>query len=83
VAKNSGALLRRDDATVLGEIFPFLFQLRLQEQLKALAAKSAIGHSVQLGDLSALARRNLKEIFVAIKKIQHAIGVAWQLDRLG
>jgi CBS domain-containing protein len=82
-AKDSGALLSREDATALGEIFPFLFQLRLQAQLQALGAEQAIDHSVSLTDLSPRVRRHLKEAFVAIKRIQDAIRVAWQLDRLG
>jgi CBS domain-containing protein len=82
-AKQSGALLSREDATALGEIFPFFFQLRLQEQLKALAAGSAVDHSISLADLSPLVRRHLKEAFVIIKQIQDALRTAWQLDRLG
>jgi CBS domain-containing protein len=31
----SGAFLSREDATALGEIFPFLFNLRLQQQLNS------------------------------------------------
>jgi CBS domain-containing protein len=81
-AQHAGELLSRQDATALGEIFPFLFQLRLQEQLQALAAGSAIDHSVVLAALSPMHLRHLKEAFVLIKRIQDAIRVAWQLDRL-
>ena len=83
VAKQSGVLLSRDDATSLGEIFPFFFQLRLQEQLKALAAGKAVDHTISLADLSPMVRRHLKEAFVVIKQIQHALRATWQLDRLG
>jgi CBS domain-containing protein len=83
VARHSGALLSREDATSLGEIFPFFFQLRLQEQLKALAAGKAVDHTISLADLSPMVRRHLKEAFVVIKQIQHALRAAWQLDRLG
>jgi len=82
VAIASIAVLSRDDATALGEIFPFLFQLRLQQQLRARNAKRPIDHTVQLAVLSPIARRHLKEAFVTIKQIQDAIRVAWQLDRL-
>jgi len=82
VAKHSGALLSREDATALGEIFPFLFHLRLEQQLKSLASKNTIDHSVALADLTPLALRHLKEAFVIIKQIQDAVRVAWQLDRL-
>jgi CBS domain-containing protein len=82
-AKQSGALLSREDATSLGEIFPFFFQLRLQEQLKALAARKAVDHTISLADLSPMVRRHLKEAFVVIKQIQDALRAAWQLNRLG
>jgi signal-transduction protein with cAMP-binding, CBS, and nucleotidyltransferase domain len=37
---------------------------------------------VPLAELSNLARRHLKEAFVVIKRIQDAVRVARQLDRL-
>jgi CBS domain-containing protein len=82
VANNSGALLSQEDATSLSEIYPFFFKLRLQAQLKSLAAKRAIDHSVVLADLSILERRHLREAFVIIKRIQYALVAAWQLQRL-
>ena len=82
VAKTSSALLSHEDATALSDIYPFFFKLRLQAQLKSLAAKRAIDHSVVLADLSILERRHLKEAFVIIKRIQNALVAAWQLDRL-
>lgn len=82
VAKTSGALLSRDDATALGEIFPYLFQMRLQNQLQQLAATRAVDHSVKFAELSRLSRRHLKEAFVTVKDVQDGIRVAWQLDRL-
>jgi len=83
VAKTSGALLSQEDATALSEIYPFFFNLRLQAQLKSLAATRAIDHSVALAELSTLERRHLKEAFVIIKRIQYALVAARQLDRLG
>lgn len=82
VAKASGLVLSADDATALAELFPYLFQLRLRAQLAALAAKTPVGHSVRLKDLSALERRHLKEALITIKQIQHGLRAAWQLDRL-
>jgi CBS domain-containing protein len=82
VAKTSGALLSREDATALSEIYPFFFNLRLQAQLKSLAAKRAIDQTVALGELSTLERRHLKEAFVIIKRIQHALVAGRQLDRI-
>jgi CBS domain-containing protein len=82
VVPASGAFLSREDGTALGEIFPFLFHLRLQQQLNSVATKRAIDHTVPLAELSNLARRHLKEAFVVIKRIQDAVRTAWQLDRL-
>jgi CBS domain-containing protein len=82
VAKSSGGLLSAEDTAVLEEIFPWLFQLRLRSQLRQLATGAAIDHSVRLADLSRLTRRQLKDAFAAIKRIQDGVRVAWQLDRL-
>lgn len=82
VAKASGHVLSRDDATSLAEIFPSMFALRLRAQLSALASGTAVDHCVRLAELSILERRHLKEAFVIIKKIQNALRTAWQLDRL-
>ena len=78
----NGALLSRDDAATLAEIFPSLFQLRLRAQLAALAASTPIDHAVRLAELTAMERRHLKEALIAVKNIQSAIRAAWQLDRL-
>jgi CBS domain-containing protein len=80
---DSGDFLSREDASALGEIFPFLFDLRLKQQLISTAKKRPIDHTVPLAELSNLARRHLKEAFVVIKRIQDAVRTAWQLDRLG
>jgi len=82
VAKASGLVLSAGDATVLAELFPYLFQLRLRAQLAALAAKTPVGHNVSLKDLSALERRHLKEALITIKQIQHGLRAAWRLDGL-
>ena len=82
VAKASGLVLSAADATALAEIFPSLFAHRLRAQLAALAAKTAVDHSIRLKDLSVLERRHLKEALIIVKQIQNGIRAAWQLDRL-
>jgi CBS domain-containing protein len=82
IAVDSGVFLSREDATALGEIFPFLFNLRLEQQVKSVAAKNVIDHQVPLAELTSLTRRHLKEAFVVIKRIQDAVRAEWQLDRL-
>lgn len=82
VARESGLVLSAGDATALAEIFPSLFEHRLRAQLAALAAKTAVDHSLRLKDLSVLERRHLKEAFVIIKQIQNGLRTSWQLDQL-
>jgi CBS domain-containing protein len=82
VAKASAAMLSREDATNLAEIFPFLFQLRLAQQLRCIQASLPVGHYVRPADLSVFERRHLKEAFVTIKEIQDGVRSMWQLDRL-
>jgi CBS domain-containing protein len=82
VAADSSAFLAREDANGLGEIFPFLSNLRLEQQLKSAATKNLRDHRVPLAELSSLARRHLKEAFVLIRRIQYAVRAEWQLDRL-
>jgi CBS domain-containing protein len=83
VAKRTGLLLSPADVDELDEVFKYLFQLRLENQLGQLAADSSIDHRVQWTALSSLTRRHVKDAFVTIKRIQDAIRLAWQLDRLG
>jgi CBS domain-containing protein len=82
VAAGSGLFLSREDATALGEIFPFLFNLRFAQQVKSAAAKDVVDNQLPLGGLSKLTRRHLKEAFVLIKRIQDAIRAEWHLDKL-
>ena len=82
VAKSTGAMLSAEDAAALAEIFPFLFELRLRHQVAQLDAGGVIDNSVKLTGLSRLTRRQLKDAFVTIKRIQDALRIAWQLDRL-
>jgi CBS domain-containing protein len=83
VAAESAALLSREDASALGEIFPLLFQLRLQHQLRQLAEHHAVDHSVELTALSRLMRRHVKDAFVTIKRVQDGVRVAWKLEGFG
>jgi CBS domain-containing protein len=82
VAKASAAVLNPQDATMLAEIFPFLFQLRLTHQLRSIELGLAVDHSVPLAGLSTRERRHLKESFVAIRRIQDGVRAAWRLDQL-
>jgi CBS domain-containing protein len=75
-AGKSGIFLSQDDASELAEIFQFLLQLRLRQQLAALQANRPLDHNIHLNALSTLERRHLKEAFVMIRRIQDGIR-AW------
>jgi CBS domain-containing protein len=81
-AKASAAVLSSQDATMLAEIFPFLFQLRVTQQLRSIESGAAVDHSLPLAGLSTRERRHLKESFVAIRRIQDGLRAAWRLDQL-
>jgi CBS domain-containing protein len=82
-AGKSGALLSEDDASELAEIFQFLLQLRLREQLSALQFGRPLDHNVQVKALSTLERRRLKEGFVMIRRIQDGIRASLPVSRMG
>jgi CBS domain-containing protein len=82
VAAASGAVINRESARLLAEIFPALLQLRLREQLNNHRANRSIDNSVLLTELSPLERGHLKEAFGVIKQIQDELRATWQLDRL-
>ena len=83
IAGASGAVLDRESAKTLAEMFPYLLYLRLRAQLTARENNQPTDHRINLADLSALERRRLKDTFVAIKQIQESLRTIWQLDRLG
>jgi CBS domain-containing protein len=75
-AGKSGVILSQDDASELAEIFQFLLQLRLRQQLASLQTNRPLDHNVHINALSTLERRHLKEGFVMIRRIQDGIR-AW------
>ena len=82
VAAASGAVINRESARLLAEIFSALLQLRLREQLINHRANRPIDNRVLLTELSPLERGHLKEAFGVIKQIQDELRATWQLDRL-
>jgi CBS domain-containing protein len=75
-AGKSGVILSQDDASELAEIFQFLLQLRMRQQLASLQTNRPLDHNVDLNTLSTLERSHLKEGFVMIRRIQDGIR-AW------
>jgi CBS domain-containing protein len=75
-AGKSGIILSQDDASELAEIFQFLLQLRLRQQLASLQTNRPLDHNVHINALSTLERRHLKDGFVMIRRIQDGIR-AW------
>jgi signal-transduction protein with cAMP-binding, CBS, and nucleotidyltransferase domain len=67
----------------LAEVFQFLLQLRLREQLAALRAKRAPDHNIRVAGLSVLERRHLKEALVTIRDLQDDIRLRFPIGRMG
>lgn len=68
-AAESGFLPSEAVAT-LSEAFPFLLGLRLREQLRAVASGATPMNAIELDALSAVEKRHLKEVFLAIRDAQ-------------
>ena len=83
VASASGNVISRESAQSLAEIFPFLLRLRLRSQLGSRKRQQEPGNLVDLGQLTTLERRHLKEAFIVIRQIQEELRAVWRLDRLG
>jgi CBS domain-containing protein len=83
VAGQNGNILNDQDATTLAEVFQFLLQLRLREQLAALRAKRAPDHNIRVAGLSVLERRHLKEALVTIRDLQDDIRLRFPIGRMG
>lgn len=66
----SGAMLTQENATMLAEIYPWLLDLRLRQQLGAWRAGQPLTQTVRLAALSTLERRHLREAFVVLQAIQ-------------
>ena len=82
LAHNTDALLNRESARALDEIFPFFLRLRLRAQLAARDNKQPLDHQIDLAELSEFERRHMRDAFVIIKRIQEDLRAAWRLDRL-
>ncbi len=74
-AAEQAGLLPGEDAENLREAYGFLLQLRLKQQLRDLDAGYQPGSRVALESLSAMERRQLKDVFQAVHEAQTA--AAW------
>jgi CBS domain-containing protein len=83
VAGRNGEILNEQDSTALAEIFQFVLQLRMREQLAALRAKRAPDHNIRVAGLSLLERRHLKESLVTIRNVQNDIRLRFPIGRMG
>lgn len=80
LAHHTDALLNRESARALDEIFPFFLRLRLRAQLAARNNKQPLDHQIDLAELSEFERRHMRDAFVIIKRIQEDLRAAWRLD---
>lgn len=71
-AGEPGDGLSPDGAEIMSEAYRFLLTLRLRAQLAAIDRGEAPTNRIHLDDLSSLERRHLRDVFVAIRDVQHA-----------
>jgi CBS domain-containing protein len=71
-------VLSADGAELLAEAFRFTFGLRMRSQLADRAAGRPLGPSLDLDSLDAAERHHLREVFLAIRRLQRITE-----DRLG
>jgi CBS domain-containing protein len=82
-AAAQASTLSQEGAETLAGAFRFILSLRLRAQLQAYRAGAPLTNQVRLEALSPLERRQLKEIFRAIRKIQEFSATHFQTRRLG
>jgi CBS domain-containing protein len=73
--------LRPEAADTLGEAFRFLSRMRLDAQLAARRAGLAPTNSVELGSLSGLERRHLKDAFLSVRELQEELALDYLVER--
>jgi CBS domain-containing protein len=78
----AGGTLSREGGATLTEGFRFLLGLRLREQLRALRAGEPLRNTVALTHLQPGERQHLKNIFVAIRDLQRATALRYDIDWL-
>jgi CBS domain-containing protein len=76
-------VVSRDLGQTLIETYRFLLQMRLREQLGALAGGDAPDNDVNVKALSSLQRRHLKDAFGAIREMQGAVAQRYRTNMLG
>lgn len=79
-AAAEAGLLPQEAAATLSQAFPFLLGLRLREQLRAVASGATPVNSIALDTLSAVERRHLKEVFLAIRDAQQDAGQRYHVS---
>jgi CBS domain-containing protein len=82
-AAMEAGVVSRDLGENLVETYRFLLQLRLREQLAALAEGRTPENHVRLTSLSSLETRHLKDAFGAIREMQGAVERRYKTNTLG
>ncbi len=72
-AAAKGGKLSQEGAEMLAEIYRFLLQIRLKEQLAKTKAGETLDSKIRLQSLSTRERRRLKEAFMGIRDLQDSI----------
>ncbi|MGH8874640.1 MAG: putative nucleotidyltransferase substrate binding domain-containing protein, partial [Acidimicrobiia bacterium] len=82
-AAGQAGALPPEGSEALAEAFRYLGRLRLERQVRDVAAGDPPGNRVALDRLSSIQRRHLKEAFVAVRHVQEAVAERYTTDRLG
>ena len=82
-AAQTAGVLSQDGAETLNEMYRFLLQLRLRDQLTALENGQPPDNKVRLKNLSPVEKRHLKEAFTAIREIQESAAQRFRGGGLG
>ena len=82
-ASAEAGTLSQQGAETLIDSYRFLLQLRLREQLAAIAQGNTPNNNVHLDSLSPLEKRHLKDAFLAIREMQEATASNFHTDMLG
>lgn len=81
-AASDAGTLSKSGAATLSEAFRFLLRIRLRAQLRAIKRGGRPNNRAPLDDLSPLERQQLKDVFLAIRELQHATALRHAVERL-
>jgi CBS domain-containing protein len=80
LAGRADSVISSESARSLSEIFPFLLRLRLGAQLAEYNNRVTIDNRIAPAMISQFERKQLRDAFIIVKRIQEDLRAAWRLD---